>query len=68
MPPAGPARNASGALIVHNNSCFAQQKDVPVAYPQIAPHYHICNSCHGENDPCAAFYFNGVFHYFYQGD
>ena len=71
----GPERdeNGNGSLIIHNSSCFAPAyPDYPFTdkfapgYPSVAPRYHICNSCHGENDPCASFYYKGVYHYFYQ--
>ena len=81
IPPPGPERqqwiNGSmfpgGPPVVHNNSCFAAgalhvpfQDPFPPRYPQVAPRYHICNSCHGENDPCASFYHKGWYHYFYR--
>eukprot|EP01047_Picozoa_sp_COSAG01_P024187 COSAG01_NODE_1487_length_10136_cov_8.813390_6_plen_770_part_00 len=73
IPPPGPERNENGSLVVHNNSCFSGiYSNVPFtdsfapAYPAIAPRYHICNSCHSENDPCAAFYYKGMYHYMYQ--
>jgi hypothetical protein len=62
-----------GPPVVHNNSCYAPgalhvpfQDTFSPRYPKVAPRYHICNSCHGENDPCASFYYKGWYHYFYR--
>ena len=65
--------NCTDTLVVHNDSCYASfQPGVPFTdnfpprFPLVAPRYHICHSCRSENDPCASFYFNGHYHYFYQ--
>jgi beta-fructofuranosidase len=65
--------NCSDTLVVHNDSCEASFQpgvpftdDFPPRYPLVAPRFHICHSCRSENDPCASFYFQGWYHYFYQ--
>ena len=75
-PPPGPERLPNAldptgtGLVPHNYSCFAPNpKGEPFSatfaprYPDVAPRSHICNSCHSENDPCAAFYYKGMYHY-----
>ena len=45
----------------HNDSCWRQDTSSFFAF-DIQPHFHVGDSCFGENDPSAPFFFNGLYH------
>ena len=49
----------------HNDSCWRGATSSYFSF-DVQPHYHIGDSCFGENDPCAPFFFNGTYHVMWQ--
>ena len=49
----------------HNGSCWRDSTQSFFSF-DVQPHYHVSDSCFGENDPCAPFYFNGTYHMMWQ--
>eukprot|EP00040_Diaphanoeca_grandis_P013401 m.67746 g.67746 ORF g.67746 m.67746 type:complete len:651 (-) comp23864_c0_seq1:41-1993(-) len=49
----------------HNDSCWREDTQSYFRF-DLQPHYHFSDACFGENDPCAPFYFNGVYHVMWQ--
>ena len=48
------------ATYPHNDSCWRAATNSYFAF-DVQPHYHVGDSCFGENDPSAPFYFNGMY-------
>eukprot|EP00930_Biecheleria_cincta_P043724 TRINITY_DN30002_c0_g1_i1.p1 TRINITY_DN30002_c0_g1~~TRINITY_DN30002_c0_g1_i1.p1 ORF type:complete len:610 (+),score=56.67 TRINITY_DN30002_c0_g1_i1:174-2003(+) len=61
----GPACGPLFANYQHNDSCWRSSTQSFFSW-DLQPHYHIGDSCFGENDPSAPFYFNGVYHIMWQ--
>jgi hypothetical protein len=66
-----PIANQSGvlpdcphALVVHNASCSPRSGGGSATTHR--PQFHTGSLCHGENDPNGPFYYNGVYHLFFQ--
>ena len=59
---------ACGPLLAnrpHNDSCFRASTNSFFAF-DVQPHFHVGDSCFGENDPSAPFFFNGMYHVMWQ--
>eukprot|EP01048_Picozoa_sp_COSAG05_P015426 COSAG05_NODE_1862_length_3942_cov_5.107468_2_plen_295_part_00 len=61
----GPECGALFATYPHNDSCWRSDTGSWFAF-DVQPHFHVSDSCFGENDPSAPFYFNGTYHMMWQ--
>jgi hypothetical protein len=61
----GPECGALFADYPHSDSCWRNETNSYFAF-DVQPHYHVGDSCFGENDPCSPFYFNGTYHVMWQ--
>ena len=61
----GPQCGSLLATYAHNDSCFRPQTQSFFEF-DVQPHFHVGDRCFGENDPCAPFFFNGVYHMMWQ--
>ena len=61
----GPACGPLFATYPHNDSCWRPSTQTFFSFA-VQPHYHVSDRCFGENDPCAPFYYKGVYHMMWQ--
>eukprot|EP01047_Picozoa_sp_COSAG01_P081742 COSAG01_NODE_16422_length_1237_cov_1.464851_1_plen_323_part_10 len=61
----GPECGSLFATYPHNDSCWRPATGTWFAF-DVQPHFHVGDSCFGENDPCAPFFFNGTYHMMWQ--
>ena len=61
----GPECGPLFATYPHNDSCWRAETNSYFQF-DVQPRYHVGDSCFGENDPSAPFYFNGMYHVMWQ--